>query len=154
MNKNTKAYIAIAAAFVFLVVGAYIVKSGRPIEKSPNSYIPTATGTTPIGTKPATTPVKTPPTTTTTTPTTPTTAPAANMFSMADIAKHATQGDCWAAVGSGVYDLTTWVDRHPGGPNAIVGLCGTDATAAFTRQHGNSRSAQRVLVLLQIGNLK
>ncbi len=56
---------------------------------------------------------------------------------MADVAKHNTQQDCWAAVDGDVYDLTSWISRHPGGADKIIPLCGTDASAAFRNQHGS-----------------
>lgn len=74
-------------------------------------------------------------------------------YTMTDIATHNTESSCWAAVNSSVYDLTTWVSRHPGGSRAIVGLCGTNATSKFEAQHGGSRAAQAALVLLKIGTL-
>ena len=49
---------------------------------------------------------------------------------------HDTAADCWAIVGTGVYDLTTWISEHPGGSEPIEGMCGVDATAAFDAEHG------------------
>jgi hypothetical protein len=43
---------------------------------------------------------------------------------------------CWAVIEGDVYDLTTWISAHPGGPDKISALCGTDATAQFTGKHG------------------
>ncbi len=77
----------------------------------------------------------------------------AGSYSMIDIATHNTESSCWAAVNSSVYDLTTWVSRHPGGSRAIVSMCGTNATSKFEAQHGGSRAAQAALVLLKIGTL-
>lgn len=74
-------------------------------------------------------------------------------YSLADVAKHNNVNDCWSAVNGGVYDLTSWVSRHPGGPQAIMSMCGTDASSAFNGQHSGSRRAQAALVLLKIGNL-
>ncbi len=75
-------------------------------------------------------------------------------YAMADVQAHATKEDCWSAVDGGVYDLTTWVSRHPGGPDRIIKLCGTDGTAAFTRKHGGSSKAKAALILLKIGTLQ
>lgn len=78
----------------------------------------------------------------------------ANNFTMADVAKHNTRTDCWSAVNGGVYDLTSFVDRHPGGVNKIIMICGIDGSSLFDKQHGGSSVAQAALGLLKIGNLK
>ena len=82
------------------------------------------------------------------------TEPSSNLYTLAMVSEHGSQSDCWAVVNTDVYDLTTWIDRHPGGPGAILDLCGTDATKKFTRQHGRSRAAQAALALLKIGKLR
>ncbi|MGJ9407473.1 cytochrome b5 domain-containing protein, partial [Nesterenkonia aurantiaca] len=33
---------------------------------------------------------------------------------------------CWAVMDGTVYDLTDWIEDHPGGADRIEGLCGTD----------------------------
>ncbi|MBI5728802.1 MAG: cytochrome b5 domain-containing protein [Candidatus Magasanikbacteria bacterium] len=75
-------------------------------------------------------------------------------FSLAQVSAHNSAQSCWTAINGNVYDLTTWIDRHPGGPEVIVGLCGTDSTDAFGRQHGRSRGALYALGLLKIGALQ
>lgn len=75
-------------------------------------------------------------------------------YSMSDIQAHNSQSDCWSTIGGDVYDLTSWVSRHPGGPGPIMGLCGTDGTAKFTKKHGTSARPKSMLVLLKIGALK
>lgn len=78
----------------------------------------------------------------------------AGTYTMADVQKHATAQSCWAAIDGGVYDLTAWIAQHPGGPGPIEQLCGTDAAAAFTAQHGNNGAAKSELASLQIGVLR
>ena len=66
-------------------------------------------------------------------------------YSLAQVAEHATAQDCWAAIEGNVYDLTSWIDQHPGGPDRIIALCGTDATTAFERQHsGQPKPAEEL----------
>lgn len=74
-------------------------------------------------------------------------------FSMEDVGSHNTRSNCWSAINGSVYDLTSFVERHPGGASRIVALCGTDGSSAFNRQHGGSTRAQSMLVLLKIGFL-
>ena len=86
----------------------------------------------------------------------PTTAPKASgpaAFSLADVGKHGSASSCWAAIDGGVYDLTRWIDAHPGGSDAILGICGTDATATFNAQHGGQGSPARELAALKVGVL-
>ncbi len=78
---------------------------------------------------------------------------ASGVYTMADITAHAKPESCWAAINGSVYDLTTWVARHPGGEKPIGMLCGKDASDMFTRKHGKSNSAQAALGLLKIGSL-
>ena len=74
-------------------------------------------------------------------------------YSMSDVAKHDSINSCWSSINGSVYDLTSWISRHPGGPDPIITLCGADGSAAFNMQHGRSRSAQSMLALLKIGTL-
>lgn len=94
------------------------------------------------------------PTTTATEPsTTPEPPQAAGTYTSAQITTHAVESDCWASVGGNVYDLTSWVSRHPGGSKIIISLCGTDATTKFEGKHGESSAAKAALVLLKIGTV-
>ena len=72
---------------------------------------------------------------------------------MADVAKHNGQTDCWAAIDGDVYDLTQWISRHPGGPDKIIGLCGTDATSAFHNQHDDQARPNTQLAAFKVGTL-
>ena len=75
-------------------------------------------------------------------------------FTLADVQQHASQESCWAVVDAKVYDLTNWIDRHPGGRAQIIALCGTDATTAFSSQHDSEREPEQQLDGLEIGLLR
>lgn len=62
----------------------------------------------------------------------------------AELAKHKTQADCWIGYKGTVYDITTWLPRHPGSAAAIAPYCGTaeEFAAAFNRQHGSGKDAR------------
>lgn len=77
--------------------------------------------------------------------------PSTSGYTMAEVATHASAQSCWTVIAGSVYDLTTWIARHPGGSRAILSICGTDGTAAFTRQHGSSANAQATLASFRIG---
>lgn len=72
---------------------------------------------------------------------------------MAEVAKHNSKESCWAAINNDVYDLTSWISRHPGGPDKIEGICGTDATSTFMGQHGNDTDPKKMLATFEIGKL-
>lgn len=78
---------------------------------------------------------------------------ASGTYTSAQVATHTVETDCWASVDGNVYDLTSWVSRHPGGNKAIISLCGTDATARFEGKHGGSSAPKAALALLKIGTL-
>ncbi len=61
---------------------------------------------------------------------------------------------CWAAIDGKVYDLTNWINQHPGGPARILSICGTDATVAFNTQHAGQRRPANELAGFEIGVLK
>jgi cytochrome b involved in lipid metabolism len=85
---------------------------------------------------------------------TPAASPAANAsYTLADVAKHKTATDCWTAVNGSVYNLTPFVNQHPGGVANITKICGIDGTTQFMAQHGSDRDPQQELATLKIGTL-
>lgn len=82
------------------------------------------------------------------------TTPSAKRYSMAQVKKHATPTDCWTAINGSVYDLTTWIARHPGGSGPIIRLCGTNGSRAFMSQHGGDGRAAAELRSFRIGKLR
>lgn len=77
----------------------------------------------------------------------------ATSFTMAQVKQHASASSCWTAIDGKVYDLTSWINQHPGGPDRILSLCGTDGTAAFHAQHGTQTRPNNVLAGFYIGKL-
>lgn len=70
-----------------------------------------------------------------------------------ELAKHNSSASCWTLVSGKIYDLTNYINQHPGGSSTILPLCGADGTAAFIAQHGSSSAAQSALASLYIGDL-
>ena len=58
------------------------------------------------------------------------------ILSTAEVAKHNTRSDCWSIVKGKVYNLTSYVQSHPGGASVIANICGKDGSGAFSNQHG------------------
>ena len=78
---------------------------------------------------------------------------ATGSYSLAEVAEHKTPESCWAAINGDVYDLTQWINGHPGGPNAIRSICGTEASVIFNNRHGSMKEPMEKLPSLKIGSL-
>eukprot|EP00298_Acanthocystis_sp_HF-20_P015104 c21029_g1_i1.p1 GENE.c21029_g1_i1~~c21029_g1_i1.p1 ORF type:complete len:652 (-),score=297.84 c21029_g1_i1:656-2566(-) len=61
--------------------------------------------------------------------------PAAKTYTLADVAKHNTEKDCWVVVNGEVLDVTKFLPDHPGGKKAILLYAGKDATEEFNMLH-------------------
>ncbi len=119
-----------------VVRGAYVAPTATPVATPTPAPTPVATVTA--------TPTPTPTATATPTPTPTPTATVAG-YTMAQVRANNTARSCWSAIDGFVYDLTRWINSHPGGSGAILFLCGTDGTNAFKAQHENqSRPAIRL----------
>ena len=76
------------------------------------------------------------------------------LITEAQLLAHSTLDSCWAAVEGVVYDLSGYGAEHPGGASQIQALCGTDATAAFSAEHGFVGTPANVLAAMKIGDLE
>ena len=91
---------------------------------------------------------------------TPSKSPAASQsssgpaFTLAEVKKNNNSANCWTIVDENVYNLTTWINAHPGGSNAILSLCGVDGTSAFKSQHAGRAMPVGQLESYKIGKLK
>jgi cytochrome b involved in lipid metabolism len=80
-------------------------------------------------------------------------AAATSTFTLAQVAAHGRAADCWSAVSGGVYDLTKWIGKHPGGQAVIKMMCGVDGTAMYEGQHKGSASAGAALAQFKVGTI-
>jgi uncharacterized membrane protein len=87
------------------------------------------------------------------TPTAAPTEPVAGTITAAEVSQHVTPDDCWTIIDGAVYDMTPFLNQHPGGSAAIAGLCGGDGTAGFRGQHGGASAPNSQLESLKIGVL-
>jgi hypothetical protein len=146
----------ISLAVVFVAAGSAFWKAELAVgpQAPPASGVPS--GDVPAPVLPATsttsgTPAVTPKPSVT--PPAPIPAPTPSGYTMTQVRQHASAASCWSAVNGSVYDLTSWINQHPGGSEAILGLCGRDGSATFNDQHGGQRRPANELAGFRIGAL-
>ncbi|KAK8048964.1 hypothetical protein PG994_010694 [Apiospora phragmitis] len=60
-------------------------------------------------------------------------------FTKKDVAEHKTEDQgIWIIVDDGVYDVTKFIDEHPGGSKILKRMAGKDSTKQFWKYHGKS----------------
>eukprot|EP00553_Chaetoceros_curvisetus_P000116 CAMPEP_0204625896 /NCGR_PEP_ID=MMETSP0717-20131115/11520_1 /ASSEMBLY_ACC=CAM_ASM_000666 /TAXON_ID=230516 /ORGANISM="Chaetoceros curvisetus" /LENGTH=130 /DNA_ID=CAMNT_0051641685 /DNA_START=39 /DNA_END=431 /DNA_ORIENTATION=- len=78
---------------------------------------------------------------------------------MEEVAKHNTEEDCWMVIGNEktggpkVYDVTNYLDDHPGGAEVLLDVSGQDADEFF-EDIGHSKDARDELQKHLVGVLK
>jgi cytochrome b involved in lipid metabolism len=55
-------------------------------------------------------------------------------FSLKEVATHCTIESCWMVICDKVYDLTDFIEYHPGGYEICMEYAGSDATNAFNEK--------------------
>tara|TARA_B100002051_G_C16723783_1_gene634062 strand:+ start:27 stop:305 length:279 start_codon:yes stop_codon:yes gene_type:complete len=55
-----------------------------------------------------------------------------------EVSEHNTKGDCWIIINNMVYDVTNFLDIHPGGKSMIMMVAGKDATEYFEELHNKN----------------
>lgn len=73
-----------------------------------------------------------------------------------EIAKHNSTADCWLIINNNVYDVSVYLNQHPGGRSTIAPYCGQEATQAFdTKNTGapHSDNAQNLLSSFYLGQV-
>ena len=54
---------------------------------------------------------------------------------MSEVAKHSSSADCWLVLNGQVYDVSRFINDHPGGVQLIADWAGKDGSAAFSAIH-------------------
>lgn len=57
------------------------------------------------------------------------------MLSGAEVAEHKTRSSCWVIINSKAYNVTEYLDRHPGGAAILLQYAGQDATVIYEPIH-------------------
>ncbi|CAJ1461376.1 unnamed protein product [Effrenium voratum] len=71
-------------------------------------------------------------------------------YTVEEVAKHNTRESIWIIVDDLVYDLTRYIDKHPGGPLMIENMAGKDCTDVFANYH-SARVYKQMLPPMLIG---
>ncbi|KAK6354859.1 hypothetical protein TWF696_003990 [Orbilia brochopaga] len=71
----------------------------------------------------------------------------------AELLTHDTKEQLYVAIHEKVYDVSKFVDEHPGGEEVLLDVAGQDATEAF-EDVGHSDEAREILSGYLIGDLK
>lgn len=79
-----------------------------------------------------------------------TSASTEKVISAEELAKHTTRNDLWIVVNGKVYDVSKFVDEHPGGEEVLIDVGGKDATREF-EDVGHSEDAVDILNNLYVG---
>uniref|UniRef100_A0A2N9IUW5 Cytochrome b5 heme-binding domain-containing protein n=1 Tax=Fagus sylvatica TaxID=28930 RepID=A0A2N9IUW5_FAGSY len=69
-----------------------------------------------------------------------------------DVAKHNKTKDCWLVISGKVYDVTPFMEDHPGGDEVLLSGTGKDATNDF-EDVGHSDSAREMMEKYYIGEI-
>ncbi|KAL5567700.1 hypothetical protein UlMin_024275 [Ulmus minor] len=69
-----------------------------------------------------------------------------------EVEKHNKTKDCWLIISGKVYDVTPFMDDHPGGDEVLLSATGKDATNDF-EDVGHSDSAREMMDKYYIGEI-
>jgi hypothetical protein len=74
------------------------------------------------------------------------------MYTWSEVQRHVSPHDCWTVIDRTVYDVSRFVDEHPGG-SIILKAAGVDATMFFHTAHWSSKPSA-MLAQFRIGVLR
>ncbi|XP_077227064.1 cytochrome b5-like [Tasmannia lanceolata] len=74
------------------------------------------------------------------------------LFTLEDVSKHNNNKDCWLIISGKVYDVTKFLEDHPGGDEVLLSATGKDATNDF-EDVGHSPSARAMMDEYYVGKV-
>lgn len=75
------------------------------------------------------------------------------VYTWQEVAAHNSEESAWIAIEGLVYDITEFVDRHPGGKEILLTAVGREATDLFNSYHPFTDIPRKVLKKYRIGSL-
>ena len=78
------------------------------------------------------------------------------LFSLEEVQQHNTEKDAWVIHRGNVYDVSEFLERHPGGKDILLAYAGQDVTTLMTQDdlHKHTTFAYGWLGKYLIGRLK
>ncbi|KAJ8680628.1 hypothetical protein QAD02_016415 [Eretmocerus hayati] len=77
---------------------------------------------------------------------------AIKLFTREEVSKHNDSKETWLIIHNGVYDVTKFLNEHPGGEEVLIEQAGRDSTEPF-EDVGHSRDAREMMIPYKIGEL-
>ncbi|XP_045484540.1 cytochrome b5-like isoform X5 [Pieris rapae] len=74
------------------------------------------------------------------------------IITLEEVKKHRRKNSVWIVIHNDVYDVTSYLEEHPGGEDALLEVAGQDGTQAF-EDVGHSDDAREILKKFKIGSL-
>ncbi|ERN09073.1 hypothetical protein AMTRI_Chr06g197440 [Amborella trichopoda] len=74
------------------------------------------------------------------------------VFTLQDVSNHNTPQDCWLVINGKVYNVTEFLEDHPGGDEVLLSATGKDATDDF-EDVGHSTSARAMMDEFYVGEI-
>ncbi|XP_051118297.1 cytochrome b5-like [Andrographis paniculata] len=74
------------------------------------------------------------------------------LFSYLQVSSHNTSEDCWVIINGKVYNVTNYLNEHPGGDEVILGQAGKDASEEF-EDVGHGSAARLMLDEFYVGEV-
>ncbi|OQV18149.1 Delta(5) fatty acid desaturase A [Hypsibius exemplaris] len=75
-------------------------------------------------------------------------------YTWQEVARHNTPASCWVYIGTKVYDITPWLDRHPGGRHVLLLAAGRDCTDLFISYHPFTELPGKMLAKFCVGQVR
>ena len=73
-------------------------------------------------------------------------------YTIEEVSFHNNEDDAWIIINDDVYDITDFLDQHPGGKMILMSLLGKDATDFFEELH-NSKILKEYGEQYKIGSI-
>ncbi|XP_075490711.1 cytochrome b5, seed isoform-like [Primulina tabacum] len=76
----------------------------------------------------------------------------AKVFTFAEVSEHSTNKDCWIIIKGKAYNVTEFLEEHPGGDEVLLSATGKDATDDF-EDVGHSVTANEMMEGFYVGDV-
>ncbi|XP_073013631.1 cytochrome b5-like [Typha latifolia] len=74
------------------------------------------------------------------------------VYTLGEVSKHNTPKDCWLIINGKVFDVTKFLEDHPGGDDVLLSSTGKDATDDF-EDVGHSNTARAMMDEYCVGEI-